>query len=90
MTSIVVAVRDVKLGEYGQLVTVTNGNVAIRSFGDMVEKGDNPFAAHPEDYQLYQLGIYDNVKGRVDNLLVPELLCSASDFIKLKSTTVQN
>lgn len=39
---------------------------AVRSFSDTLEDCNHPFAKHPEDYVLFQLGTYDDVSAIFD------------------------
>lgn len=47
--------------------------LAIRSFSDAANDVKHEMCAHAEDYQLFQIGVYDCVKGIVSPLeaLVP-------------------
>lgn len=56
----VITVRDIKADAFGNPVFSPSTGVAIRSFADEINKGDgNPFAMHPEDYELLHLGTWD-------------------------------
>lgn len=58
----IVAVRDIKADAYGNPAFVASYGGAVRSFGDEINKTDgNPFALHPEDYELYDLGEYNEL-----------------------------
>lgn len=61
----VVCVRDIKADVFGVPMFVAQIGGAIRSFGDECQKSDgNPFALHPEDYELYQLGEFDEATAK--------------------------
>lgn len=55
---------------FGQPIFVPSTGVAIRSFSDEVaRKGDdNPIAKHPEDYELFHLGTFDDERGTFEAL----------------------
>lgn len=56
----IVIVRDIKANVYGNPIFVASLGGAIRAFGDEINKSDgNPFATHPEDYELYHFGEFN-------------------------------
>lgn len=66
MKMCIVAVRDRAADLYGAPTFVQSLGIAIRSFGDLINgesKGDGSFSAHPEDYDLFSLGTYDDQTG---------------------------
>lgn len=77
----IVAIRDNAIQSYAQPVFVPHVGAAIRSFGDEVQKKDTPLGTHPEDYELYLLGEYDDQTGEFDGIR-PERLVSGKDFLK--------
>lgn len=80
----VCAVRDRQTASFGlPVVTVTTG-VAIRSFIDQVNQDGTQFNQHPEDYDLYQVGEFDDVNG---TLIPAELkkLCTGMDVLKAQA-----
>lgn len=65
MTVLVVcAVRDRALDAFMQPFFAPSVGIAVRSFGDEVNRAESPMAAHPDDYDLYQLGTFDDATGR--------------------------
>lgn len=63
MIRLVTAVYDSKSQLYSQLMLFINRMQAIRSFGDVVNQQDVEYARHPEDYNLMELGSYDDCTG---------------------------
>lgn len=63
--SVVVAVFDSAVQAYGRPIFVPAIGVALRSFQDEVNRKDseNPVAAHPSDYELFNLGVFDDATG---------------------------
>jgi len=61
----VCAVRDRAIDTYANPFFVRALGEAIRSFTDEVNRAaqDNQLYQHPEDFDLYELGIYDNEDG---------------------------
>lgn len=62
------AVRDRAIDAFNQPIFVRAQGEALRSFIDEVNNPQSPMNAHPEDYDLYLLGAYDEDTGE----LVPE------------------
>lgn len=79
--SFVVAVKDSALDAFSRPFFVPSLNVAMRSFGDEVnrEHQDNAMWNHAEDYSLYELGSWDESSGKFENLDSPRLLVRAKD-----------
>lgn len=65
------AVRDRALNAYMQPFFVPSVGVAVRSFADEVNRAESPFHAHPEDFDLYQIGMYDDANGRLEAAAEP-------------------
>jgi hypothetical protein len=56
----ILAIRDIKADVYGNPIFAQSVGGAIRSFGDEANKNDgNPIALHPDDFELYLLGEFD-------------------------------
>lgn len=64
----VCAVRDRAIDSFGTPIFVVATGQAIRSFADEINNGESQFAKHPDDYDLYQLGMFDSDEGT----LVPQ------------------
>lgn len=60
------AVRDRQGESFAAPMFIPMPGQAIRSFTDEVNRsaGDNPLFAHPDDFDLYQLGDFDTSTGR--------------------------
>lgn len=64
----IVCIRDRATDSFGQPIFVVNVGGAIRSFGDEIKRPHsaerpNPYNQHPEDYDLYQMGEFDDESG---------------------------
>lgn len=61
----IVSVRDRAVDAFGPPFFVVNHGAAIRSFGDEIKRSDpnNNLNKHPEDYDLYALGEFDDDSG---------------------------
>lgn len=66
---IVVAVRDRAIDAFGRPFFVPTTGAAIRSFQDEMNRHaeDNAMAKHPEDYDLFQLGTWNEETGEFHN-----------------------
>lgn len=58
----IIAVRDRAADVFSQPQFVLNTGAAIRSFGDQIKNkaADNPLNQHPDDFDLYALGEFDD------------------------------
>lgn len=65
MKYLVVAVRDRAADAYGVPMFVASLGGAIRSFGDEINRAaeNNSLYQHPEDYDFYSLGTFDDATG---------------------------
>lgn len=80
-------VYDMKAEFFGQPFFEQEEASAIRSFGDAVNDGSNPanqWFKHPEDFQLYLIGSFDNERGELKTCL-PKALVMASALARRKS-----
>lgn len=76
------AVKDLAVQAYGTPFFVRAKGEALRSFQDEANKkdGQSAIAAHPEDYELYYIGEYNDESGTISPI-VPELIARAKDLI---------
>lgn len=65
---LLVAVYDKKIGLFDPPVPVRHIGEAIRMFADIKKNPDTKFGMHPEDFDLFQIGVYDEPSGTVENL----------------------
>ena len=81
MKYVVVCVRDRAGNVFGVPQFVVSAGAAIRSFGDGInnEAKDNPLYMHPEDFDLYSLGTYDDENGSFSGD-VPKQIAVGKDF----------
>lgn len=64
---VIAAIRDVKAGIFMQPFFVPAVGVAVRNVQDEVRRvaDDNMLNMHPEDFELWQLGTFDDETGEV-------------------------
>jgi len=86
MNLLIVSVRDGASGAFGRPFFVTARGQAIRSFQDEVNRAapDNDLHKHPEDFDLYCLGAFDDNEGRIVGT-PPELLLRGKDALQPRS-----
>lgn len=63
----VISVRDRAIDTFGTPVCVAAIGAAVRSFGDQINDSNSPFSNHPEDFDLYSLGEFDDQTGQFTN-----------------------
>lgn len=78
---LVCSVFDVKVGAYAAPFFVRTRGEAVRSFMDACEDDKLPFRRHPEDYDLYCLGDFDEVSGLLTALAPCERLIRAVEIV---------
>lgn len=79
MKLVVVAVRDSAVDAFSRPFFVPSIPVAVRSFRDEVANPESPMFKHPEDYVLWELGVFDEDDGRFENLAAPRQVLRAVD-----------
>lgn len=77
---VIVAIRDKKADAFHPPYVLQNLSLAIRGFGDAVLKGNTDLSTHPEDFNLYHVGNYDVITGKVEPV-EPVSVCAGLDFI---------
>lgn len=81
MTLKVFAVRDMKALAFLQPFFSNSVGSALRAFGDAVSDNSCPFAKHPEDYVLYEIGTYDDSTAELQSVSPVKMMACASDFV---------
>lgn len=85
MTKFVVcAVRDRAVDGFGIPIFVPSEGAAIRSFADEVNRKESAMAQHPEDYDLYFLGLFDDGSGQfgVDDERGPRQIAIGKSLVR--------
>lgn len=75
------SIKDTKMG-FQQVFCLPNNASAIRWFGDTVTNKDHPMNKHPEDYQLFSIGTFDDQTGEITSKV--DFLENASSFTSPK------
>ena len=76
MKMVICSIRDSAADAYGRPFFLPSVGVAIRSFTDEVNRPseDNQIYQHPEDFDLFEFGEFDDTSGRFTLLDVPKQL----------------
>lgn len=84
MKVVIVALKDRATDTFGVPSFVPHLGGALRSFADEVNrKGEgNQLAAHPEDFDLFELGVYDDSKGSFEVLERPRQVAVGKDLVR--------
>jgi hypothetical protein len=85
MISVIVSVRDSAAEAFGRPMYLQSLGVAIRSFTDEVnrEDKDNQLFNHPDDFDLYELGVFDDSIGKYELRDNPSVIVRGKD-VKIK------
>jgi len=85
MISVIVSVRDTAAEAFGRPMYLQSLGVAIRSFTDEVnrEDKDNQLFNHPDDFDLYELGVFDDSIGKYEIRDNPSIIVRGKD-VKIK------
>lgn len=68
------AVKDLKAAAFAPPFFLGRDEVAVRTFSDALKDPTHPMAAHPEDYQLYYLGEFNDELGALTGAAQPVFL----------------
>jgi len=76
MIQYICTVKDRAADAYGRPMFVPSTGVAIRSFSDEINRNaaDNQLYNHPDDFDLYELGSFDDNTGLFSLCEQPKLL----------------
>lgn len=79
-----VAVRDAAINAFMRPFVVQAVGQAVRSFGDELTRSgaDATMSAHPDDYELFELGSFEEDTGRLVPLPEPRSISRGKDFLK--------
>lgn len=58
------SIFDSAAGAYARPFFVQSDAQAVRSFKDVVADAEHPIGAHPEDYYLVRIGVFDDNSGK--------------------------
>lgn len=75
-------IYDTASGAYSRPFFAKSDGEAQRSFQDIANDKEHPIGAHPEDYSLFRIGIFDDQNAKIisEN---PECLSTALEMVAL-------
>lgn len=73
------SIRDSKAEAFMRPFFAPTRGLAVRSFRDMCNE-DGPVSKHPDDYQLFEIGSFDELTGELEKLIQPFGLGMASNY----------
>lgn len=77
------AVKDIKADRFNYpFFTMTHAE-AMRAFGSNVQRKESLFNKHPEDFQLFYVGSFEDALGLLECEHQPVYLAKALDYITL-------
>lgn len=76
-----VTLKDIKTGAYQAPTAVAHLGAAIRAFEDGIKSPnkDTDIARHPEDFELYELGTYNDENGKIDTHETPKFIMGGTN-----------
>lgn len=80
MKHIAITTYDLATETYGRPFFVAHPGQAIRSFMDEVRNKDSELGRHPADYELFEVGSYDDATGQFTQPPQPVRLVRGADF----------
>lgn len=81
----VYSLYDGKSAVFAHPFFMANDATALRGFSDAVNGGDGLLSKHPEDFNLYLIGTFDDAVGKLEPLAPVELLATAASLKKKPS-----
>lgn len=81
MTLNIYTIRDSKVLAYATPFFMPTNGAALRAFSDHVNDPSTPVNKHPEDYELWHLGSFDDQDGTV-TAAKPTRLGVATEYAK--------
>lgn len=75
------AIRDIKIDSFHLPFFQTHKAGAMRMFSDLARDQQSPMAKHPEDFQLFEIGVYDPQTAQLIPHSQTAFLANATDFI---------
>lgn len=83
MKLLLVSLFDRGVQAYGRPFYVPHVNAALRSLTDEVNNAQSDLFKHPDDFDLYELGEFDDSDASFALLKVPKLVVSCKSLLKV-------
>lgn len=81
MILIACSIRDSAVNSFMRPFFVPAVGSAVRSFQDEVNRKDSEMRKHPDDYELFELGAFEEETGKFSSLPEPRSLSRGKDVI---------
>lgn len=75
------AIKDTKLGAFTNIFIAENNAIALRQFGDVANNQNTAINKHPDDYELWNVGTWDDETGKPNEAVQTVSLTNAKDLI---------
>lgn len=82
MKNLIFTIFDSKAEAFTKPFFMATVGTAIRAFSDALQDEKSDFARHSEDYTLFQIGEFDELKGVLTSLPSPRSIVSAVEIKK--------
>lgn len=83
MKTKVYALFDVKAAVYGTPFFMQNDQMALRSFSDLVNEPGTMVQKHPEDFNLFGVGQFDDGLGVLEGM-TPWIVATAASCVRIR------
>lgn len=77
------AIKDIAIESHGRIVQVQHRNEAIRMFKDEANREDSQIGKHPEDFELWYIGIYNETDASIEPIKPIERVARALDMVEV-------
>lgn len=84
---VILAVRDRAMDAFMQPFFVPALGLGVRSFSDEVNRPESPMFAHPDDYDLFHIGHYDDATALVELVSPPRQVAIGKDVHRAGQAT---
>ncbi len=78
------SVYDEKAESFGHPFFTSAIGIASRNFSEWANNKDSMVGRHPEDFKLYHIGFWLDDQAKFDNIEVPRLIATATDYVETK------
>jgi len=80
----VMSIRDIAVDSFGRPYFSVKLEAGKRDFGDLINRVEpgNTFNLHPDHFELYHLGLFDDSTGKFNCFETPRQVCLGSELVK--------
>lgn len=75
-------IRDEKAEAYLPPFFLPQSGMALRTFTDCVNSKDHQFGAHPHDYTIFEIGVFNDRNAGIEIYNAPKPLGNGVEFLK--------